>query len=169
MTDSLRPLRLNALELLRQPGTERTIRIRLTPAALGVEHPTLRGHIAIDYLLESLHDGIVVKGTASIDWAAPCRRCLVAVNGTAAVEVEELHQRDVTDPDAFAIENGQLDLAPMTRELMLLALDNERLCRADCAGLCAVCGSNHNETSCGCDNTVRDDRWAALDELSFED
>ena len=44
------------------------------------------------------------------------------------------------------IEDGQLDLAPMVREVILLELDLERVCRDDCAGLCPVCGVDRNTT-----------------------
>jgi hypothetical protein len=32
-----------------------------------------------------------------------------------------------------------------------------------------VCGTDRNEASCECDTTVRDDRWAALDDLRLDD
>ena len=67
------------------------------------------------------------------------------------------------DPDAFPIEHGQLDLAPMVREEVLLAVPDAPLCRPDCAGLCPTCGADRNAAPCDCDTAVRDDRWAALD------
>ena len=169
MSDPLQPLRLNALELMRQPGTERTIEIQVTAADLDVDHPDLRGDVGVLYDLESLDDGIMVKGTATIAWSGHCRRCLRLLNGAEVVMVDEIHQRELIDPDAFPIENNQLNLAPMTRESVLLALDTERLCRPDCAGLCPLCGINRNEGHCACDTTVRDNRWAALDELSLDE
>jgi uncharacterized protein len=167
--DPLRPLRVNALELLRQPGSERVIQDDISADALGIDHPLLRGDVGVDYRLESLADGIVVHGVARARWAGECRRCLKPIEGTDEIAVDELYQVELTDEDAFPIENNQLDLAPMTRELVLLALDEERLHAPDCAGLCPVCGSDRNEVDCGCDTTVRDDRWAVLDELKIED
>ena len=169
MPESLRPLRINALELLRQPGTERVIRDDISAHALGIEHALLRGDVGVDYRLESLNDGIVVHGVARARWEGECRRCLKPIGGTDVVEVDELYQIDLTDEEAFPIENNQLDLAPMTRELVLLSLDEERLHAPDCAGLCPACGRDRNEGECGCDTTVRDERWAALDELKLED
>jgi uncharacterized protein len=169
MTDPLRPLRANALELLRQPGTERDVVATIAATALDVAHPALDGDIAVEYRLTSLHDGIVVHGTVHTPWAAGCRRCLRPLAGTDHTEVDELYQRDVTEPDAYAIEHDQLDLAPVTRETALLTLDDERLCRPDCAGLCPVCGIDRNVERCDCDTTVRDERWAVLDELRLED
>jgi uncharacterized protein len=77
--------------------------------------------------------------------------------------VDELYQIQPLDPDAYVIRDGQLDLAPLVRETVLLELDTERLCRDDCAGLCPVCGVDRNRSECSCDTVVRDDRWAGLE------
>ena len=69
------------------------------------------------------------------------------------------------DPEAFPIENGQLDLAPMVREEVLLGVPDAPLCRDDCAGICPSCGADLNDGPCGCTTTVRDERWAVLDQL----
>lgn len=169
MPDALRPLRVNALELLRQPGSVREIEATLDAGELDLVHPLVQGDVDVRYRLESLNDGIVVSGTASVPWSGECRRCLRPLAGVEVVPVEELYQRELTDPDAFEIENNQLDLAPMTRESVMLALDDERLCGADCRGLCPVCGVDRGQTECDCDTSVRDERWAVLDELRVED
>lgn len=169
MPDPLRPLRLNAVELLRQPGATRHVAARIGAADLGVEHRSLDGDVDVEIELVTLDDRIAVAGTASAPWTSPCRRCLRGLSGVAVVEVDEQHQIEVTDPDAFAIENGQLDLVPTVRESVLLELDDERLCREDCAGLCPICGSDRNEDACGCDTGVTDERWAVLDQLVLDD
>ena len=46
------------------------------------------------------------------------------------------------DPEAFPIEHGQLDLAPMVREEVLLGVPDAPLCRPDCPGLCPMCGAD---------------------------
>lgn len=163
MVDPLRPLRVNAVELLRQPGAVRDVTLVVAAAPLDAEHERLVGDIRVAVRLTALNDGIEVDGTVSADWATVCRRCLVDLSGTAVGVVDELYQIEPLDPDAYLIEDGQLDLAPLVRETVLLELDNERLCRDDCAGLCPVCGVDRNTTRCTCDTTVRDDRWAALE------
>ena len=72
------------------------------------------------------------------------------LSGIDAVDIDELYQKTVIDPDAFIIEDGQLDLTPLVRETALLALDDERLCRPDCAGLCPTCGVDRNLERCDC-------------------
>jgi uncharacterized protein len=163
VADPLRPLRINAVELLRQPGAVREVSLDVAPEPLDVEHDRLAGEIHVELRLTALNDGIDVVGTVSADWVTVCRRCLVDVSGAAVGAVDELYQIDPLDPDAYVIEDGQLDLAPLVRETILLELDNERLCREDCAGLCPVCGVDRNTTDCSCDTTVIDERWAALE------
>ena len=163
-----RALRINASELRRQPGTRRRVELSIPPGDvdLGDGRVTGDGVVAVD--LESTIDGIVVGGTASAPWSDTCRRCLRPIDGVAVAHVDELYQDHVTDPDAFPIEGEQLDLAPMTRELVLLELPDAPLCRDDCAGICAVCGRDRNVEPCDCDDTVRDERWAVLDQLDLD-
>jgi uncharacterized protein len=168
MADPARQLRINAVELLRQPGAIRRVEFAIEPVAVGVAHAALAGDIAIDLTLEALNDGIEVGGVISVPWAGVCRRCLIDVGGLDGVEVDELYQKTPIDPDAFVIVDGQLDLNGLVREMSLLALDDERLCRPDCAGLCPTCGVDRNEVDCGCSTDVVDDRWAALEGLILD-
>jgi uncharacterized protein len=167
--DPLRPLRLNAQELLRQPGTERAVSATIAGEALGVEHDHLDGEVDVDVRLLVTNDGIVVRGEARAPARKACRRCLVELVGPSIADVEEHYQVEITDPEAFAIENHQLDLAPMVRQMILLVLDEAALCSPDCAGLCPVCGTDGNAESCDCETTVADPRWAALSEVVLDE
>jgi uncharacterized protein len=55
-----------------------------------------------------------------------------------------------------------VDLDPIVREQILLALPGYPVCDEGCKGLCPVCGANLNERDCGCDRRVPDPRWAGL-------
>jgi len=169
IVDELRPLKVNAFELLRQPGSELRIDATIPAQPLGVEHERLTGDIVVAIVLESMNDGIVVKGAVQAPWGSPCRRCLKALTDVATVGVDELYQIELTDEEAYPIENGQLDLTPMVRELALIELDAEQVCKTECAGLCPICGINRNVSSCECDTTVTDHRWSALDGLVLDD
>lgn len=163
MSDLLRPLRINAVELLRQPGAVRDVDVTIEAAPLDAQHERLDGDIHVAVRLEALRDGIKVTGHVSADWSTVCRRCLAPISGRSFGDVDELYRLDDLDDEAYVIEDGQLDLAPMVREVILLELDLERVCRDDCAGLCPVCGVDRNTTPCDCDSTVTDERWAALE------
>lgn len=169
IAEEIRPLRINAVELLRRPGSTLPVEAAVPAEPLGVVHERLAGDIDVALQLESMNDGIVVKGVVRAPWAAPCRRCLTELSRVASVDVDELYQIELTDDSAYPIENGQLDLTPMVRELALIELDGEQVCRADCAGLCQACGIDLNVDTCDCDTTVTDHRWAALDGLVLDD
>jgi uncharacterized protein len=163
MVDLLRPLRVNAVELLRQPGAVRPVEVVIAAGPIDAGHERIDGDLHVDLRLEALNDGIKVTGTVKTAWSTVCRRCLADVSGEAVGVIDELYQIHPLDPDAYIIEDGQLDLVPLVRETVLLELDLERLCREDCAGLCPECGVDRNVNSCSCDTSVSDDRWAALE------
>jgi uncharacterized protein len=167
--DRLRPLRVNAVELLRQPGAVREVTATVAADAVDARHDRLAGDLEVELRLDVRSDGITVTGTVAAPWATVCRRCLTPVSGLAVSEIGELYQTEVVDPEAFPIEHGQLDLVPLVREAALLELDRERQCRHDCAGLCPVCGIDRNTASCTCDVAVTDERWAALEGFVPED
>lgn len=55
-----------------------------------------------------------------------------------------------------------VNLSPLVREEMILALPTRPLCREDCAGLCPRCGQNRNTGSCGCREEFSDPRLEPL-------
>ena len=162
-----RPLTVNAAEMLRRPGIEKTLECSLDPVELGLSDTRFDSTdlVGVNLRLESLTDAIVVVGTISVPWHGACRRCLRSLGDIAVCDVDELYQTVVTNPEAFPIADNQLDLLPMVREVALLDAPAAPLCRLDCAGLCPTCGADLNETSCACEVPVEESRWPILDEL----
>lgn len=165
-----RPFLVNAADLLRRPGSERDVQRSVEPGELDLDDERFvpEQPVEVSLHLESLSDGIVVRGEIGVAWRGICRRCLQPVTETTTVAVHELYQVVVTDPDAFPVVGDQLDLAGMVREHALLTLPDGPLCRLDCAGLCPHCGTDLNENRCECTTEHTDDRWAALDALRSE-
>lgn len=161
------PLRVNAAELLRRPGSEKHLDLEVSVAELGLEDERFRPSdpVGVHLRLEALTDGIVVNGELVAPWHGICRRCATTATGELRCEVHELYQETVTDPDAFPLEGEQLDLEPMVREVLVLDAPLTPLCRPDCAGLCPQCGTDLNTGSCACTAAPADPRWSALDQL----
>ena len=63
------------------------------------------------------------------------------------------------------LHDGSLDLAGWARDALALALPDKILCRAECAGLCPVCGKDLNREPHTHDEEMPDSRWAALEGL----
>lgn len=170
MAASLAPLLVNAGELLRQPGSHRRVDSVVERADVGLEDPRLTGDVSVDLTLESTLDDVVVTGCLRAERRDACRRCLRPIDDVLEVMIDERYavQPDPTG-EHYPIVNGQIDLSPMVREEMLLAIPDAPLCRPDCPGLCPSCGADLADGPCGCDTTVRDERWAVLDQLRMEE
>jgi uncharacterized protein len=103
-----------------------------------------------------------------------CARCLdpIAYNANQHLDLifrpsgtdAEQGERSISEAETEIgyYETSGLLLEDVVREQVLLSLPDRSLCREDCKGLCAHCGSNLNETSCNCASTQVDTRWAAL-------
>lgn len=92
---------------------------------------------------------VQVKLQAKID--AECVRCLADFQQPLEVDFSDLYaftQASMTEAGLLLPENGKIDLAPVVRDEMLLAVPISPLCSITCKGLCPVCGENLNETHC---------------------
>lgn len=95
--------------------------------------------------------GLLVQAKLQARVAAECVRCLSEFQQLLEVEFSDLYaftQASVTESGLILPENGKIDLAPIVRDEMLLAVPIKPLCRLDCKGLCPICGENQNETTC---------------------
>jgi uncharacterized protein len=66
------------------------------------------------------------------------------------------------DLELSVYEGDEIDLAPLVREQILLALAARPLCAEDCQGLCSQCGANLNQSRCDCRTSTGDSRLAVL-------
>jgi uncharacterized protein len=79
-------------------------------------------------------------------------------------------EREVEEDDVSTAfyENDTIDLRQLMREQIYLSLPMKPLCREDCQGLCAVCGTNLNRGTCNCRRDWEDPRLAVLKALKRE-
>ena len=54
------------------------------------------------------------------------------------------------DEDVFHHVKGFLDLLPMLREQLIVALPERVLCNEGCQGICPSCGADLNVSGCDC-------------------
>ncbi len=149
-----------------------------------------RGPLHVDAKLEKIERRVRVDAHGKAELTVPCGRCLSPVSVDLPVDFElTLVPRDEyedaprgKDEDkgpvggTFAPEDTEeevytgkvIDLDPLVREQLLLALPAYPVCREDCKGLCPACGTNLNERECGCDRHVPDPRWAGLKNLKLQ-
>ncbi|MEJ3744191.1 YceD family protein [Actinomycetes bacterium KLBMP 9797] len=174
--DPRSPLVLDTRELPRRPGSMRTVnRVIPAPADLGVELIRVPegADLVLDLRMESVSEGVLVSGTASGPVTGECGRCLREIDDSVTVTIQELYayEHSTTDETADEHEVGRLqgdliDLEPVLRDAVVLALPSNPLCRDDCPGLCPECGVHWDDLPADHSHQEVDPRWAALSRLN---
>ena len=98
----------------------------------------------------------------------PCYRCLddaVLELSLAGREYQATNPEGSDELRTPYLVDGNLDLTAWARDTVALALPDKILCRAECAGLCPVCGKNLNLEPHKHEEQHGDSRWAALEAL----
>jgi uncharacterized protein len=173
--DPRAPLVLDTRELGRRPGSER--RISLTapaPADLGIEvlHVPEGSPIEFDIRLEAVVEGVLVTGTAQAGLVGECVRCLEEIRSEITADFQELFvyddegEQDTEDEETSRLEGDLVDLEPLLRDAVVLALPFQPLCQDDCPGLCAECGVRLADDPDHRHDAAIDPRWAALQQLN---
>jgi uncharacterized protein len=99
----------------------------------------------------------------------PCMRCLEDSRTLLAIDAREIDQPDGGDDMRSPYVDGdELDVRSWARDALVLALPAQIVCRADCRGLCAICGENLNAAPDHAHEREPDARFAKLSELRFE-
>ena len=173
--DPHKPLVLDTRELGRRPGSLRPVQLP-APAPEGLGGEMIGGPpgavLDLDLRLESVMEGVLVSGTATALLTGECGRCLEPISDTLVVDLQELFAyedstTDLTgeDDETARMEGDFLDLEPVLRDAVVLALPLTPLCRQDCAGLCARCGERLDDLPEDHAHDAPDPRWAALQGL----
>jgi uncharacterized protein len=174
--DPRAPLVLDTRELGRRPGSQRRLAFTApAPADLGIE--VLRvpagSPIEFDLRLEAVMEGVLVTGEAQADLTGECVRCLDEIHDDIVADFQELFAYEESDTAAAAedddtnrLEGDLLDLEPVLRDAVVLALPFQPLCRDDCPGLCAECGARLADEPGHQHDEPVDPRWAALQGLA---
>jgi uncharacterized protein len=176
--DPRAPLVLDTRELGRRPGSQREVSFSAeAPAELGIEILSVPegSSVDIDLRLEAVMEGVLVTGTAQADLEGECSRCLEPIEDTVHVDLQELfvyddpHDRskrpDDQDDDVSRLEGDLIDLEPLLRDAVVLALPFQPLCRDDCPGLCVECGARLADDPDHRHDAPVDPRWAALGDV----
>jgi uncharacterized protein len=121
--------------------------------------------IELDLLLESVLEGVLASGTARVQLAGECARCLGPIEDSLEVKFQELYvypESDAEDDEAIRIQDDYLDLEPVLRDAVVLALPFGPVCDPGCAGLCPDCGVRLADDPGHTHGERIDPRWEAL-------
>lgn len=171
--DPRAPLVLDTRELGRRPGSQREVtRTVPAPADLGIE--VLRvpegSQVELDLRLEAVMEGVLVTGTAHAALEGECVRCLEPITDELEGRFQELfvyddHAVSEEDDEVSMLEGDLLDLEPLLRDAVVLALPFQPLCQDDCPGLCPECGARLADDPDHGHEAAIDPRWAKLSTL----
>jgi uncharacterized protein len=173
------PLIVGVRDLEHRPGTMRRLE-EVVPAPKDFGNALIGApegsDIDLDLRLESVHDGILVSGTAAVAIHGECSRCLDPIDYDLDVDVQELYVFDsatdggeeAEDDQMYDVRDETIDLEPMLRDAVITQLPFQPVCREDCQGLCAQCGARLEDDP-GHHHEVLDPRWSALSGLLEQD
>lgn len=142
--------------------------------------------VRFDVSAYKMGDDLMLTGSADAEIELECSRCLSRygqpLREAFRLLLEPAGERTPSDPEGAAslsrvgvwlgddLETGwyrgpEIDLEPFCRELLMLALPVQPLCRESCLGLCPHCGADRNTAPCECVEPAAPSPFAVLAEL----
>jgi uncharacterized protein len=131
-----RPLLVPVTTILRRPGVRHPFAAEVELGRLGVGDTIVAPgpSIGLDLLLEAVGDEVTAAGDIHVRYRGQCRRCLEAVEGDLDIPVQEIFERRPVEGETYLLDGEVIDLEPLVRDAVLLALPLAPLCRDDCRG-----------------------------------
>ena len=153
-------------DLLVDPGAAREEQGTI-PLAVELPNARVDGDASFAVKLRSLSDGVVARGVVTVDAELTCKRCLATWNESIEVPFEQVYRRvpDDADDELGLVDGHSIDLQPAVHDEVVLSLPAAPVCREDCLGLCAVCGTDLNVEPCDGHGDGSDSPFSALKQL----
>jgi uncharacterized protein len=112
--------------------------------------------------------GLLTQVKMSAVVQCECARCLTDFAQPLKIDFTELYAfsaHTASESGLILPEDGIIDLTPLVRDYMLLAIPISPLCRPDCPGLCPICGERLDGNAHAHGEHGPDPRLAKLKEL----
>ena len=154
-----------------RPGEEHRdeYEVELQPLLLGGQrYVPVPETVAAELVVTKATTGTVFELRFRARLHGPCYRCLEDAVLERELALREYQAESPGGSDELTtpyVADGRLDLSAWARDGLALALPEKILCRADCAGLCPVCGRDLNREPHEHEEERSDPRWAVLGEL----
>lgn len=176
------PYVVSIIDLPRTEGAQRDLHTEL-PAPVDCGVPLIgvpEGEpIDVDLQLQSVSEGVLVQGQLHTTAYGQCARCLRDIARPMDEMVAELifypesrkallDEGDEEAEDMPVIVDDQIDMEPIVRDCLVLAMPLSPLCRPDCLGLCSECGQPWEDLPDDHTHEVFDPRFSALDALAAQ-
>ncbi len=166
------PYDLDVRDIMHRPGEMRERELDFdAPEQLGAALAVVKegAQVQIGVRLEGLHDGILVSAELETVAVGECVRCLDPVRLPIEVEFQELFAYSLDEAFDYQVQDDHVDLEPVVRDAVVLALPFQPVCRPDCPGLDPETGERLADHPDRTPREVIDPRWAALENFPAED
>ena len=122
-------------------------------------------------------EGYILNNTKTLELKAEvrgvmgvhCARCRKPLTVDFSFLISEVLVREDAqislDDEVLVYSGNEVDLSEAIIGSFLLNVSGRYLCDEDCKGLCPVCGTDLNVSSCSCDNEYIDPRLEKLAEI----
>jgi uncharacterized protein len=166
-------MQINVAQLLKEPvGANRHYTI--DELAGDNEDTQVTGDIS----LIRTGSGILINGKLTAEINGTCSRCLGNARQKININMEDEYFPTLDigsgvyskpEPGDLTIdENHILDLSEALRQYIIMATPTKMLCKADCPGICSVCGQEFSKGDCQHKTRPVDSRWEKLVQLEKE-
>lgn len=155
-------------DLTGTPGASIKVRVTEPVGDLRVTLGKVGEPLEIDLLAETLREGIAVTGWIRGKMSLVCARCLTEFDREFEQPVDEVFYREPDDEEGYVLDGDTMNLEPLVRDTVVLAIPVSPLHHPECLGLCPVCGADRNKADCGHRIESFDLRWEPLRRLVEE-
>jgi uncharacterized protein len=162
---------LGRLQLASGQGRQVDLRVELEELAFGGQRYSSETPLT-DALLDvtRTRSGYTLRLRFEAQLEGPCMRCLEDAHTRVAIDAHEIDQPgggdDLSSP---YVDGDEVDVRSWARDALALAMPAQIVCRAECRGICAICGENLNQAAPDhAHERDRDPRFAKLSELRFD-
>jgi uncharacterized protein len=136
--------------MVRSPGDGRRLDVDVKPGRLSYgdqRYGVVGGTAPARLDISRTAAGYALRLRFEAEVEGPCTRCLDHAEMTVAVDAREVDQPGGESDELRSpyVEGDDLDIEAWSHDALALAMPGKFLCRADCAGLCAVCGASLND------------------------
>ncbi|MFF1572426.1 YceD family protein [Leifsonia sp. NPDC058292] len=159
------PYTVNVYDLIHRPGEMREQAIALPvdeKLGEGLVSVPVGATIDLDLRLESMHEGILVSAEGETKAAGVCGRCLIDIDLPVEVDFQELFAYSSDEAFDYEVHDDHVDLEPLIRDAVVLALPFQPVCRPDCPGLDPETGERLADVPDRKPQETTDSRWSAL-------
>lgn len=156
-------------------GEAGTLHVPVRPLPLelgGQDYSAQSGVLDARLDVSRTNAGYALRLRLAVRLEGPCHRCLDDAAVEVQVDVREVEHPSAGDEELRSpyVDREELEVSRWAHDAVSLALPGQILCRADCAGLCPVCGESLNDADPEAHRHEGggDPRWAKLRELRLE-